>query len=50
MFNGEACQCVVANEQGQILEEIPAKELRADRILALEVTQRREHGKGACSS
>jgi hypothetical protein len=41
MFNGEACQWVIADEHGQILKEIPAKELRADRILALEVTHRR---------
>jgi hypothetical protein len=41
MFNGETCQWVVANEQGQILKEMAAEELRAERILALEVTHRR---------
>jgi hypothetical protein len=41
MFNGETCQWVVADEQGQILKEIAAEELHAERILALEVTCRR---------
>jgi hypothetical protein len=41
MFNPQACQWVVANEHGAILKEKAAEELRAERILALEVTHRR---------
>lgn len=41
MFNGETCQWVVADEHGYILKEVAAEELSAERILALEVTQRR---------
>jgi hypothetical protein len=41
MFNGEACQWVVADDHGQILKEMAAEELNAERILTLEVTHRR---------
>jgi hypothetical protein len=41
MFDGEACQWVIANGQGQILKQTEASELRAERIVALEVTNRR---------
>jgi hypothetical protein len=41
MFNGQTGQWVVADERGYILKEIAAEELRAERILALEVTCRR---------
>jgi hypothetical protein len=41
LCDGERCQWVVADEHGQILKEFAADELRAERILALEVTCRR---------
>jgi len=41
MFDAERCQWVVADEHGHILKEIVAEEVRAERILALEVTCRR---------
>lgn len=41
MFNPEKCEWVVSNEAGTILKEKAAEELRAERILALEVTHRR---------
>jgi hypothetical protein len=41
MFDGAACQWVIANVHGQILKQTPATELRAERILALDVTNRR---------
>jgi hypothetical protein len=41
MFDGETCHWVIADEHGHILKEVVAEELRAERILALEVTCRR---------
>jgi hypothetical protein len=41
LFNGEACQWVITTEHGTILKEVAAEEVRAERILALEVTCRR---------
>lgn len=41
MFDSGTCQWVIANEHGQVLKQMPAEELRAEQILALSVTHRR---------
>jgi hypothetical protein len=41
LFNAETCEWVIANEHNQILKETAAEEVRAERILALDVTCRR---------
>jgi hypothetical protein len=41
MFNGEQCQWAIRDGNRRIFKEIDAEELKAERILALEVTHRR---------